>query len=204
MLHQKFLTAVLLVLTVCAASAAIDFTPTIREYTSNGLLYRHVILKRDAGSITLVPPEKWEVRGQKDKLQLQPPDKPFVDATITATALPQPRPFDEATVKALEQQVLAEAPPGSRPQLLSCEENPIAMGSYLSLQVVISYQSLGRTFQKSVIFVHAADTRLVFRFTAPKEDFVTLHSNFRRSILSWQWIDGPSSVVAQAPTTAAK
>jgi hypothetical protein len=198
MVSRNFFKVLWLTLTVSSASAAIDFTPAIREYTSNGLNYRQVTLRRDTGSITFVPPDKWEVRGGKDKLQLLPPDKSFVDATIAATTVAAPKPFDEATVKALEQQILAEAPPGSQPQVLSREENPIVMGQYLSLEIVISYRALGRTFQKSVIFVQAGDAQLIFRFTAPKEDFATLNSFFRRCILSWQWIEpSPSVKVAQ-------
>jgi hypothetical protein len=191
-----------LAFTMRAASAAIDLTPTVAEYSSQGFTYRRVTLKQDAGTITFVPPDNWEVRGGKDRLQLQPPNKPLVEATITATTLPAPRPFDEATVRALEQQILAEAPPGSQPQVLSREENPIAMGQYLSLEVVISYHALGRIFQKSVIFVHAANTQLIFRFTAPREDFAMLNSSFRRCIGSWQWIEPPTPKGAGATATA--
>jgi hypothetical protein len=195
MISPKFCIVISWTLSICSVSAAIDFTPTVREYTNEGLVYRRVILKHDGGTITLVPPEKWEVRGAKEKLRLQPPDKSFVEATITAAALPAPKPFDEATVNTLEQQVLAEAPPGSQPQVLSREENPIAMRQYLSLEIVISYRALGQTFQKSVIFVHTPDTQIAFRFTAPQEDFTALNSSFHRTILSWQWID--ASPVAQ-------
>jgi hypothetical protein len=202
MVPHKFSTVLLLALTICSARAAIDFTPTFREYTSHGLIYRQVRLNHETGSITFVPPNGWNVRGGKDKLQLQPPDKNFVEASIAANPLAGPKSFDEPTVKALEQQVVGEAPPGCQSvQIVSRAENPVAMGQYLSLEVVISYTTLGRTFQKSVIFIHTPDTQLVFRFTAPKEDFASFNSLFRRSIGSWEWIEqravtGPGSATA--------
>jgi hypothetical protein len=202
MMSHKFSITLSLALTICSATAAIDLTPTLREYTSEGIIYRQIKLKREGGTITFVPPRDWNVRGGKDRLQLQPPDKNFVEATITAMPLPAPKPFDEPTVKALEQRVLSEAPAGSQSaQVLRREENPVAMGQYLSLEIVISYTTLGRTFQRSAIFVHTPDTELVFRFTAPKEDFALLNAAFRRSIGSWQWIEqrataspGPATV----------
>jgi hypothetical protein len=187
----------LLAATTCSAGAEIDLTPTVREYVSQGFVYRQVKLKQPTQDILFVLPQGWSIRGGKDRLQLQPADRNFVDAIVTATPLATPQPFDEPTVKALERQVLTEAPPGSQAvQVVRREENPVAMGSNPSLEVVISYATLGRTFYRSVIFVHTADTQIVFRFTAPKADFTALNLVFRRSISSWQWIEPPSPKVA--------
>jgi hypothetical protein len=125
---------------------------------------------------------------------LQPPNKNFAEGTITANPLAGPKPFDELTVKALEQRVLSEAPPGSQAvQVVRREENPVSMGPNPSLEIVISYATLGHTFHRSVIFVHTADTQLAFRFTSTKEDFTVLNESFRRSVASWQWIDGAAA-----------
>jgi hypothetical protein len=195
---SKLLFLALLAATTCPAGAEIDLTPTVREYASQGFVYRQVKLKQPTQDILFVLPQGWSIRGGKDRLQLQPADRNFVEATVTATALAAPQPFDEPTVKALERQVLTEAPPGSQAvQVLRREENPVAMGPNPSLEVVISYATLGHTFYRSVIFVHTADTQIVFRFTAPKEDFTALNLVFRRSISSWQWVESPSVKMAQ-------
>jgi hypothetical protein len=196
---SKLLFLALLAATICSARAEIDLTPTVREYTSAGFVYHQVKLKQPTQDILFVLPQGWSIRGGKDRLQLQPADKNFVEAIVTATPLAAPQPFDEPTVQALEQQVLAETPPGSQAaQVVRRGENPVALGPNPSLEVVISYTTLGRTFCRSVIFVHTADTQIVFRFTAPKEDFTALNLVFRRSINSWQWIEtSPSVKVAQ-------
>lgn len=192
--------SVLLFLAVAihSASAGIDFTPTLKEYSSEGFTYRQVILKNDEGKATLIPPQKWLIRGAKDRLQLTPPDKNFVEAIIQATPLASAAQFDEAGLKALEQQVTRELPAGAQAiQVLKRLENSVAIGPP-SFEFVMSYQALGYTFQRSVIFVNFPDQQLVFRFTASKADFEKFASDFRRSISSWQWIEPDATVAATA------
>jgi hypothetical protein len=201
-MYSRFtIVTLLLVATICASQAAIDFTPNVEEYSSQGFVYRRVTLKEDKGLIKFVAPDAWNVRGSKNLLQLIPPNRSFVEATISATPLTGPTPFGDATVEALKQQVLRDAPPTSQSvQLIKCELNPVPMAPYPSVEIVISYTALGRTFGKSVIFVQADDTQLVFCVTAPKEEFDGLSHIFRRSISSWQWRQPNAS----EPMTASK
>jgi hypothetical protein len=187
-MHRKFSILAALALTVCSSQAAIDFTPLVEEYTSQGIVYRKVSFKEESGPISFVPPRGWNVRGGKDLLQLEPPNKNFVEATISATPLSGPVLLDESTVEALKEQLLRGAPATSQAvQIVRCEPNPVPMAPYPSVEIVISYHALGRTFEKSMIFVQAVDTQLIFRLTAPKEDFDPLNQLFRSSIGSWQW-----------------
>ena len=71
-----------------------------------------------------------------------------------------------------------------------------------SVQFVISYVTLGQTFQRSVIFINTPDTQLVFRLTAPKADFNALDDVFRRSISSWQWTETKPGQTAPGVITA--
>ena len=187
-MYRNFSIVILLLITVCSSPAGIDFTPAVEEYSSQGFVYRKVTLKEEKGLIKFVLPFGWGVRGGKDMLQLNPSHQNLVEATISATPLSQPTPFDDAAVEALKQKVLRDAPPASQSvQLVSCNLNPVPMAPYPSVEIVISYMALGRTFAKSVIFVQADDTQLVFRLTAPKEEFTASSQAFRGSIGSWQW-----------------
>ncbi len=187
-MRRRFLLIICLVATTIGpVRAGVDLTPSVEEYTSEGLLYRRVTLKTDTGNISFVPPRAWNVRGAKDRLQMEPPDQPFSEATVVVTPTAGPVALDEPTVKALEQQVLSGAPPASQSvQILGVEENPV-LSQNPSVQITISYDALGHTFQRSVIFLNTRDIQLVFRLTAPKSDFGPLDQAFRRSINSWQW-----------------
>lgn len=207
---KTFFTSVLLGLITCSARAGIDFTPSVHEYTSQGIAYRQVRLKTDTGVVTFVPPLGWEVRGTKDRLQMEPAGKNFSELTASARSLAQPLPFDGATVERLKQEVLTSTPASSAAaQIISCEQNTM-MGGNPSVEIVVSYAALGRTFQRSVLYVRTATTEMVFRFTAPKTEFAALNQAFRQSISSWQWVEpktpgrGHTAVAgATQPTTSA-
>jgi hypothetical protein len=199
--NRSALVTLLLLIAICSSRAGIDFTPAVEEYASQGFVYRRVTLKEEKGTIKFVLPQSWTVRGGKDVLQMSPAKHDFADATISSTALTAPASLNEATVDALKQQVLRSAPSASQSvQLVRCDLNPVPMAPYGSLDIVISYTALGRTFQKSMIFVLADDTQLVFCLTAPKEEFDGLCQLFRTSISSWQWRQPKTS----GPMTASK
>ena len=176
------------------ANAAIDFTPVVEEYTSQGFVYRKVTLRGERGVIRFVPPLGWNVRGTKELLQLYPPNQTLAEATMSARTVSAPISFDAAMIETLEQQALGTAPPTSQAaRVVKHELNPIPMGANPSLEIIISYSALGRIFQKSVIIVQVGDQQLVFRLSAPKEHFDALDQAFRRSIGSWQWIEPAAS-----------
>ena len=189
-MFRQFLSPLLAGLAITSADAAIDFSPMIEEYAHAGFEYRKVTFKEDNGTVTFTAPQGWSIRGADDRAELTPPDKPFAEGAITAAPLPGLQQFDEAAVHALEQQVLASAPPTSQSvQVVRRRENPVTIGANTSCEIVISYAALGHVFERSVIFVHTADTQLVFRLTATKADFGALHSSFLRSISSWEYIE---------------
>lgn len=181
------------------ARADIDFTPTISRYFNEGAEYTNVSFKDDTRTISLTLPRLWSCRGDASRLQITPPDQSFAEGTLQAVPTKAVAPFNEANVKALEQQVLNGLPPGSQGvTVVSQQENPVLLNQNLSYEFVVSYQALGKTFQRSVIFVNCPEQQLVFRFSAPKSEFDNLNRSFRQSIYSWQWTQpAPTAVVAQ-------
>ena len=201
-MFRRLLLLLLTGLTIPSIQAAIDFAPSIEEYSHAGFNYRKVTFKEDNGIVTYTPPQGWTIRGGGNAVQLTPPDKAFVDGVILATPLRGAQSFDEPTVAALEQQVLAAAPPGSQSlQVVRRQESPVALGSNPSFEIAISYTVLGRSFERSVVFVNTADTQLVFRFSAPREDFAALNARFRQSIGTWEYIEAKTA--AATATVAA-
>jgi hypothetical protein len=153
--------------------------------------------------VIFTAPQNWMIRGGKDRLQLDPPNTNFAQALIQAMPRPLSSHFDEPTLKALEQQVMSEVPPGAQSvQLVSRLENPVVMAHSQSCGFLISYQTLGQTFQRSVIFVNCDDQQLVFRLTAPKTEFDKLNGAFCRSISSWRWIEKPAAPASGATITS--
>lgn len=200
-MKRTSLLAALTAISLSGAHAAIDFTPVVREYTSQGFNYVQLAFKTDVGLILYNPPLNWTYRGSSDRLQLAPPDNPFAEAVIQAGPVAVPAALDEAALNSLEQQALQQVPPNSQSvEVVKREQNPVLLNESQSFEVVIAYQTLGYTFQRSVIFVLTPDTQLIFQFAAPKDRFDALHASFRRSITSWQWNE--TKPAAAAPTVA--
>jgi len=186
-MNSPKITAFLFLALASIARADLDFTPTVTRYFNEGAEYSNVKFKNDKKTVLITLPRLWECRGNASKLQLLPPDQKFAEGTLEAVPTKSPLRFDEATIKTLEQQALATLPPGSQgAAIVSQQENPVILEQNLSYEFVATYQLLGETFQRSLIYVSCPDTTLVFRFTAPKKAFDVLNRSFRQSLYSWQ------------------
>lgn len=193
-----------LFLLVPGTRAQIDFTPTINRYLSYGEEYSSVSFKNDKRSVSMEVPRKWTCRGDAGRLRFLPPEENFSEGVVEAAPPMRTRVFDEATVKALEAQALSSVPGGSQGvTIVGRQENSVILNNQdLSYEFVVSYQTLGQTFQRSIIFVNCPEAQLIFRFTAPKAVFANLNNIFNRTISSWRTTE-PAAVSA-GPVTAAK
>lgn len=197
------ITLACLLLLVPGTRADIDFTPTMNREISYGEEHSTVSFKDDKRTITMAVPRKWNCRGDASRLQFMPPDQGFAEGVVEAAPRLRAAGFDEATLKALEAQVLGTLPSGSQAvTVISRMENSVILNQNLSYEFVVSYETLGRTFHRSVIFVNCPEALLVFRFTAPKAAFASLNSAFNRSVCSWYRTE-PAGTVA-GPITASK
>ena len=187
-----------------ARAQKIDFTPIVDKYWSHGAEYSTVSFKDDKRTVTMEVPRKWTCRGDAGRLRFLPPDENFSEGIVEAAPPMRSRVFDEATVKALEAQALSSVPAGSQGVTpISRMENSVILNNQdLSYEFVVSYQTLGQAFQRSVIFVNCPDAQLIFRFTAPKAVFANLNNNFNRTVSSWRMTE-PAPVGA-GPVTASK
>jgi hypothetical protein len=202
MRSRLFILALLQFAALTPVRAQIDFKPLVREYTAGGFVHRELTFKSEKATVTFAPPAKWSIRGESSRFRMSPPNKDLVEVSIQNLVGPMPPSFDEAGLAALEQLALREAPPGSQSvQVASRGANTIVIGPNPSFEFAITYQTLGQTFQKSVIFV-GGPVPLLVQFAAPKADYGKLDGEFRQSICSWQWLDRPQN--GAAPALASK
>jgi hypothetical protein len=116
-----------------------------------------------------------------------PPNITQAEGVIDQSRLEKPENFDEATMKSLQDQVLASVANAQSVTLVSAEKNPLLINRHETFEVTIAYQIGGVEFERSVLFLNLPDTQLRFRVTANKRDFEKVHQAFRGSIFSWQW-----------------
>jgi hypothetical protein len=200
---QKFAFIPALFAVAARALAAIDFTPTVNQYQSEGAQYSSVNFKDEKRSVSIILPRQWTCHGDSSRLQIIPPNQSLSEGVLQSVPTRSPVRFDEATVKRLEQQVVSTLPAGAQGvTMVSQQENTILLGQNLSYEFVLSYKTLGQTFCRSVIFVNCPNQQLAFRFSAPAASFDNLNKAFRRSLSSWQWTEPAPVKTAQVTLPA--
>ena len=189
--------------TAVFANAEINLSPSVSEYVANGMKMHQLIFRDDKRKIEYEAPQDWTVGGSENQLALKP-KKNFAEASITVASLQKSQAFDENTIKTLTEQFLAGLPVGS--QFGKIEEqvvNPVLLDGNGSLEITASYQMMGEKFLRSAIFVNLPHAQLVFRLSARKDDFQSLHRDFKASILSWHWIDQSEEASAESGNATA-
>ena len=191
--------ALALVPLTAAVSAEINFTPTIDRYMSEGAEYANASFKDGKKNVSIAVPRTWSCRGDAARLQFIPPNQSFAEGIIQSVPTKTVIRFDEPTVKAIEQQVLAELPPGSQDaKVVAQQENPVLLNQNLSYEFTVTYKTVGQTFLRNVVIVSCPEQALIFKFTAPKAVFDGLNHSFRQSIYSWHWTDPEPAKTATA------
>lgn len=182
-----------------SARGGIDLTPSVREYTAEGITFRQLVFKDGKRQVVYEVPREWSYRGNGTSLQLAPPNSVRADASIQVADMPKPQAFDEKLLAGLKEQSLRGVPPGVQTVTTLGEEvNPVRLEKGDSYAVTVSYQALGETFVRSTLYVNLSDALLTFRLTARKADFEQLQRAFRSSILSWHWVEtDKAAAVAQ-------
>jgi hypothetical protein len=189
----------MLVAFAISARGAIDLTPSVSEYTAEGNTFKQLSFKDGKRRVVYELPLQWTYRGDGASLQLVPPKSVRADASIQVADVAKPQAFDEKLITALKEQSLRSAPPGAQNvTLLNEESNPVRLERGDVYAVTISYQTLGETFVRSILYVNLSNAQLTFRLTARRADFEPLQRAFRSSILSWHWVEpNPAATAVQ-------
>ena len=106
---------------------------------------------------------------------------------LMAYSKPPPTIGAARTSSALKESTLASAPPGStNVQLLSQENNPVAIEGKPTLLVTLSYTAHGDNYGRSVMFMNRGKEQIRFQLVSRLTDFRELQKAFLASHFSWQ------------------
>jgi hypothetical protein len=198
---RKLLLTGLLVATIETCPAGINLTPVANEYVSEGIKYTKLTFKDGDRRIDYDPPALWTYRMSGDRLLLLPKNSVRAEAAIQAAPLSRPPAFDKPMIEAAKAQFLSTIPPGAQSLVIMSEtENAIPMRGLPNYEFTATYKDLGLEFMRRTLFVNAAETQLIFKFSAPRTEFDKLYPLFRVSILSWEWAEpapSPASVATR-------
>lgn len=201
-MKRNLLGLLLLILAPIYSAVALDLTPSVSEYTAEGITFRELIFKDGKRQVSYEPPRLWSCRGAGNRLQLTPPNVDRADAVVETVEAKAPQKLDEKAIDALREQFLRSLPPGSQAvTMVSEEHNPVSLENSASYAFTASYSAIGESFVRSVIFVQLPESQLTFRLTTRKADYQKVQGQFRSSIFSWHWVD-PAKNASTAPVTA--
>lgn len=168
-----------------------DFTPIVPTHDSPRMRrFPRLLFKDGARSVSYVRPAGWQFSGSKAGLRLEASDHSHSIATIQEVARKAPAPFDDQTIEALKEGLLAALPAGStNAKITRVEANPLRIDGHQTLELTVSYFALALDRMQSVLFVNLPETQIQFALNALKSDFPTAHELFRRSYYTWQWLE---------------
>jgi hypothetical protein len=184
--------ACLLLLTLATSftiHASVDFTPTTGERVLDGIKFQQLIFRDGDRKITYEQPRGWTYSGDSNRIVLTPPQISQAQAYIDQSPLTAPSSFDETAVKILQEKAVKSLPPSAKNvEFVTIEKNPVVLNQHETLEIIMSYEASGTAFSSSVLFVNLPDIQLRFGVMSRKADFEKIHTAFRRSIFSWQWM----------------
>jgi hypothetical protein len=177
----------LVILAITSARAELQLTPTVSEYQLEGVKLKQLAFRDGEKKPTYQSPRGWDYSGSGDRLTLHPSGKSQGEATISRAPLPEPYTFTDENLKKLLAEAMASAPKNSSAvSVVSQEKNPLRISGKDTFQVVISYNLLGQTFNRSILFLNRDRDQLRFQFSAREGDFKELQRAFQTSLYSWQ------------------
>ncbi len=185
MKHSTVALAILLL--AQSAYGSLHLTPRLSSYELEGVTFTLLVFTDDKKEVTYGPPKGWDYSGNETQLTLHPKDKVQAEATVTRVDLPEPMTFDEPTLKKLTNEALALVPSGStNVQLLSQENNPVAIEGKPTFLVTLSYTAHGDNYGRSVMFMNRGKEQIRFQLVSRLTDFKELQKAFLASHFSWQ------------------
>jgi len=190
-LLAKFVAIAVLFSTLRLAMAAgnlVEFSAALQKFEGEGITYQRLVFKDDKRVIYYQPPRGWKCNAFGNLLTLTPADRTFAEAKISSVALDKAVSLDDKAADAFKQQVLSSLPEGSRnAAVVKQEQNGITLNNNSMLEVIVSYDVYGQSFQRSVFLLNTPANQVRFQFTARKADFDALYRQFRESVVTWEW-----------------
>ncbi len=176
-----------LALAITSARAELQLAPSVSEYELDGVKFKQLSFHDAGKNVTYQPPKGWDYSGSANQLTLRPSGKAQAVATISKIGLNEPGSFDEETLKKLVAEAMSSPPKDSSGvKVISQAKNPLLIDGKETFEVVLSYNLLGQTFDRSVLFMNRGQDQLRFQLVAREADFKDLQKTFQSSLYSWQ------------------
>lgn len=170
------------------ARSDVNLSPTKSELDET----KHTILFfADGGKeISYRMPKDWTyAKIGPEKIRFTPLGPSQAQCEIAVEPLTQPFGFDEEGITRLKEKARSLVPKDAEQVEFKGEQsNAVMIGGHETHEVTVSFVLFGQRLKMGVLFANTATQQLRFRTIAHPDTFDAVHSTFRSSLCSWQWL----------------
>lgn len=172
---------------VVNARAELQLTPQVVEGIGDGVKFTHLAFSDGDKTINYLPPRGWQYSGSATQLTLRPLGKAQAEAIVSRSPLTSPGAFDEESLKKIVDNEIAALSKGNQTvAVVSQEKNPLMINRKETFLLVLSYESYGQRFNRSILFLNRDREQIRFQLTCREADFKDLQKAFFASQFSWE------------------
>ncbi len=176
----------LVLLSVAAAHAGIDFTPLQHAVDFEGVRVLQTAFSNGPDTVIYAPPGGWTLQGGGGQLRLVP-GASSAEALIEARSLAGKVTVDAETLGKLMEEMRRSLPrEAEKIEWAEPEPNPVLLNRHPTYRLTVSYTAFGQPFKLTTIVCNFAEEQIRFRLRTRAADFDRLYDQFRRSLFTWQ------------------
>lgn len=171
------------------ARADVDLSPTKSELDETKYT---ILFFADGGKeISYRVPKDWTyAKSGPEKIKFTPPGPSQAQCEIAVEPLTQPFAFDEEGITKLKEKARSLVPRDAEQVEFTGEQsNAVMIGGHEAHEVTLSFVLFGQPFKMAVLFANIAPQQMRFRTIAHRDAFDAVHTTFRSSLCSWQWLE---------------
>jgi hypothetical protein len=170
------------------AAAEVDLS--IRGSETDDYKFTALFFSDGSKRISYRLPKDWTwSKIHPDRIKFSPPGLNQAESEIAVEKLAQPFAFDEEGKQKLKEKARDLVPKDAEEvQFIGDQSNPIMIGGHDTYEVTLSFILFGQHYKMGLLFAHIGGQQMRFRTIARPEDFDAVHSTFRSSLCSWQWL----------------
>lgn len=189
---MRILHRLLVTLLACIAIAplvhAIDFTPRYADTVEEGYPFHRMYFSEVGTRIYFRPPADWQASGEPSSVTFSLKDLKSNQVRLeVAPAEHAAIPLNEQGLQSLRAIAQSLIPAQSADAVEQWETvNPVIIHGWSSFEVGFCYQSKGRQFCRSVLFINLSPERQIHVIVeSPAADFAKLYKAAHRSLSTW-------------------
>ena len=168
--------------------AGLDLSPQADTYELDGMEMAQLAFQNSGNEkATYQLPRDWRYSGDRDHLDLQPPNVSQANVRISKLTPGAVALGAADTQTRLLEQAIASVPEGSREVKIESQGlNPLLINGKQTFLIELSYVAFGEKFASYQLYLDRTPEPICFKLSCRERDYPELRQLFQRSLYTWQ------------------